>query len=589
MNLLFLTALITTLLHLTNGEYSIDHPMFLVSRVVEAKLYCLTADATATSVSYEMCDFAGEPANQIWYRTDDETLLTSLIPFDGFVNSNNRCLTEDSENGGGVFISACESEEGRQRFDTWPTDRQRIKIKSNEVCIAPDDTSDDITTISCDDEPRSLWRFHFVSCDDMMGRSPSRLCNSEGCMKAINAGVPDASNQVKVVDEPYADWWIYDGETADAICFGTGLTRLLRDPSLCLQTGDGSELDQDGTQMRVYPCDCNNELQQANGCDYEYTGDTTSIDDRAVQGETDWNDPLRFKKNDSENEYPLHLLTALPGFDNKIEPGDRFVANMIPEWGGDRLICLVQQGDGNFKVLRTDTVEDCQANIGRRVWSSGFQLDLPSAQYYTRMQRDGNLITRMINPRKTVWKTCSQQLGVDNAFSLVYNADETISILSSIGDEIWNSERDESCFIDRPLVLMSSAPGGQNRLDYQDRLRIPDPLTGLDVCLKTQGDGNFVVRRGDCDSLDADGLIFDSEYSVELPGAENYYTKLQRDGNLVTYTDKTNDWVWKTCSRQGAVSEDFSLVLEKDDSISILNRNGYPIWNSYFDDSCKAN
>ena len=127
-----------------------------------------------------------------------------------------------------------------------------------------------------------------------------------------------------------------------------------------------------------------------------------------------------------------------------------------------RFICVVQQGDGNFQVLRTESPEDCENKSGTSLFQSGFSLEQPSEKYYTRLQRDGNLITRTTDRKKTVWKTCSAQANADDEFSLVLNEDETLSILSSDGSEIWNSETDETCYIDRPLVLMSSASGGRN-------------------------------------------------------------------------------------------------------------------------------
>lgn len=234
MKLVYITfLLITTLLHLTKGEYGLDHPIFLVSRITEEKKWCLTADENANNVSLELCDFDAELPSQIWYRTDDENLLTSIVPIDDGVNKNNRCLTAKD---GNVYIDQCESEDvsgtNAQRFDTWPSDRQRIQIEStsgNTGCVAAEDATagGQITLLSCDDDSdRTYWRFHYVSCEPFKGGSGyERICYKEGCMKAFNAGDLNDSNQVKVVDDPYGDLWKFDGETADAVCFGTGLTR----------------------------------------------------------------------------------------------------------------------------------------------------------------------------------------------------------------------------------------------------------------------------------------------------------------------------------------------------------------------------
>ena len=83
-------------------------------------------------------------------------------------------------------------------------------------------------------------------------------------------------------------------------------------------------------------------------------------------------------------------------------------------------------------------------------------------------------------------------------------------------------------------------------------------------------------------------VIFRSGYSLNLPNKEKYFTKLQRDGNLITFTSQSEEWVWKTCSSQGSVSQDFFLVVDKDDTLSIINKAGKRIWNSAFDETCFA-
>lgn len=90
---LFITFfLLIVFLQHVDGEYGIDHPLFVVWGT-ENKIWCLTANSDATEVSLQLCDFEGAPANQIWYRTDDENFLTSLVPFDGWANENNSCLS----------------------------------------------------------------------------------------------------------------------------------------------------------------------------------------------------------------------------------------------------------------------------------------------------------------------------------------------------------------------------------------------------------------------------------------------------------------------------------------------------------------
>lgn len=70
MILYIITFLMIVVLQYANGEYGIDHPLFVVSWVTEERRWCLTANDEATDVSLELCDFDRAPANQIWYRTD---------------------------------------------------------------------------------------------------------------------------------------------------------------------------------------------------------------------------------------------------------------------------------------------------------------------------------------------------------------------------------------------------------------------------------------------------------------------------------------------------------------------------------------
>ena len=589
MKFLITTSLLIAFLQRASSEYGIDLPVIIVSRITKEKRWCLTASDDATDVSLQRCDFEGAPASQIWYRTDDENFLTSIVPFDGNVNSNNSCLSDDN---GKLFISPCEIGGGEQRFYSWPGPVVTIESHS-QGCVGLKDetprTGGEITIIPCENNGRSTWRYHYISCDPLSGNygyQYYRLCNNGGCIKAFNAGTRKTSNKVKVVVEPFADWWAFDGEAFDAICFGTGLLRLLRNPTLCLQTGNGTEPVKEGTQMRVYPCDCNSELQQ-NKCDREFLGCIikSAGSDRVVYGgESCWSNPNRISQQmpQVDNEFPVPLITAHADFDIKVESGDRFVANIAD----GRLICIVQQNDGNFRVLRVEDPGDCEDNSGTLIFDSGFSLKLPSNEkYYTRLQRDGNLVTRKSDSRKVVWKTCSAQGGMNDEVSLVLNENNSLSILSSIGDEIWNSEIDKSCYIGRPLILMTTAPGGQNKLEYGHPLKVSDPLTDSDVCLVQQGDGNFKVLRGGCNS---GAGLFRSGYSLNLPNNEKYYTKLQRDGNLITFKSVSGEWVWKTCSSQGAVSKVFSLVVDKDDTLSIIDENGELIWNSAFDSTCFA-
>ena len=598
MRLSIIAVVFTALIKHVNGDFGVDHPLFLVSRITEDQKWCLTANEEATEVSLELCDFGGAPNSQVWYRTDDEQILTSLVPLDTDSLGNNRCLAYEDDK---VFINACDSD--RIRFDSWPgwpweageyaPSESKLKAKSDPGgCVAPKDETPsaggEITLLSCDEADsgrRVVWRFYFVSCDGRGGGS-TRLCNDDGCIQADN------SNRVKVVEALYSDQWGKDGGPVEATCLGVGIIHLDRDPSLCLQ-----KVTQDGDQVQVHPCECNNELQQF-GC--EYWSDlslpcmyTTEGSDSVISSENCDAVPesklIGVPDYYPADEYPVTLLTAGQyTWQRTVEAGEREVRARAPTCFKDGVnlgcfICVIQQGDGNFRVLRSQNPGDCENKVGNSIFKSGFSLKQPNGEtYYTRLQRDGNLLTQTSDRKKTVWKTCSNQPNTNDEYALVLNADDSLSILTSDGNEIWNSETDEPCNVDRPLVLMSSASGGRNIVEHRSEFKVYDPLTDTDICVRLQGDGNFRVLRGGCTN-GSGTVIFRSGFV----GQDTYYTKLQRDGNLITFTE-SGDWVWKTCSSQGSVSQDFFLVLGKDDKLSIINDAGEPIWHSSFDRTCFA-
>lgn len=260
----------------------------------------------------------------------------------------------------------------------------------------------------------------------------------------------------------------------------------------------------------------------------------------------------------------------------------------IPE-PGNTYICLYLQGDGNFRVLRSDSQEDCNDNIGEFMYHSGFSLPLPGSpeSYYTRMQHNGQLITRQRLSNKAVWKTDSKQ-NTKEKFSLVLNQNDTLSILDQNGTEIWNSANGKTSVYDRPLTLMRTYPGYPSRVWYIRPIQKKDRLLDTYICLVQQGDGNFRVVRGDGCMENEGSLVYQSGLSKQLPNNEKYWTHLQRDGNLVTRRELTKKWEWATCSHDGEVNEDFSLVISKSDSLQILNQNGDIIWESDKDETCFA-
>lgn len=284
--------------------------------------------------------------------------------------------------------------------------------------------------------------------------------------------------------------------------------------------------------------------------------------------------------------YPMTLLMA--GFEDAVrfdEP--RVVGSVAPN---GTVICLFQQGDGNFRVLRSASHDDCSNNLGDLIYHSGFSLPYDiSDTYYTKLQVDGNLITRKETSNDWVWKSHSGQGDIDENFRLVLNADDTLSILDENEGTIWNSVTHETRTYKRPLVLMRSWPDRKSRAWFNRPLKVFDRLANTYVCIFQQGDGNFRVLRGDACNENKGSVIFRSGFSATRPHNEKYYTHLQRDGNLVTRSETTEMWTWTTCSSQGnGVEEYFNLVLTGSDTLAILDINGTEIWESAHDESCFA-
>ena len=118
-------------------------------------------------------------------------------------------------------------------------------------------------------------------------------------------------------------------------------------------------------------------------------------------------------------------------------------------------VCLIQQADGNFRVVRGD---DCRNNQGDLVYDTGLVYPLPhnGEKYWTMLQRDGNLVTRREVSKKWAWKSCSSQgPDVHEVFELVLTANDTLAIVDKNGIVIWESSRDEACFAEPNKMIGS--------------------------------------------------------------------------------------------------------------------------------------
>jgi len=591
--LLRITLMLVASFKITFGH---DHPLFLVSRITEDNTWCMTAKST--DVSLELCDFENASPNQIWYRFDDESIATD--------DTKETCLWYLDD--GDFFLAPCLGSE--QSTPTWwPLywrDETAVQLTDyeNEKCVAPvteiPTTGDKIKMLECQDDGRFAWHFHYATCDPMpYSYDLGRFCGDGGCLKAFNPTAANDSNQVKLVEEAISDVWMFDSWFDDALCFGSGQIRLNTNRDLCLQQGDTEEELSENVNLKVAPCECNNALQQFS-CGYHPERPrlnpdlcmAANIGSKQVIFR-DCNaadaDIVAFQYYYGEEQvFPMPLIVASPGFPTVVRVGEPWTAGYDPTT--DTFICLVQQADGNFRVLRSSTQEDCDKNKGDLVYHSRFSMPkLPNNEqyeYFTKLQRDGNLLTRKKDSGTAVWKTCSQQGNVSEDFWLVLNADETLSILNKNKSIIWNSAVDETCFYNRPLVLMSSPPNTPSVAHFGNPLVTLDRLTGYNICVIQQGDGNFRVLRGsDCTKNQGDRL-FHSGLNQILPNNEKYFTQLQKDGNLVTRKKLSKQAVWSTCSSNPALLGDYFLVLTQYDTLAIVDKNFVPIWESKHNKTC---
>lgn len=162
---------------------------------------------------------------------------------------------------------------------------------------------------------------------------------------------------------------------------------------------------------------------------------------------------------------------------------------LVPELSGGTFICLFQQGDGNIRILRSNSQDDCNNNVGTLIYHSGFSLELDNSNetYYTRLQHNGQLITRTTVSDKGVWKTHSSQGDVTEEFWLVLNEDDTLSILDANDTTIWNSATGKTRVYDRPLALMETYPNYNARVWFVRPIVVRDRLADSFVCLIQQG------------------------------------------------------------------------------------------------------
>ena len=294
------------------------------------------------------------------------------------------------------------------------------------------------------------------------------------------------------------------------------------------------------------------------------------------------------RERNAENTYPLvqqSLLGDTPPLvllSRRARQPRQVESNwpaVIPS--GDDVVCVLQQLDGNLRVIHSATKEDCLESKGRVIFDSKYSLDLyGDDSYVTKLQRDGNLVTRKVSTMETVWSTCNTGEGNIAEYSLVLNSDDTISIVDENERVYWKSDEDPVCpEALRELVLLRSADGYERRVDSSTQeVHVDDPYSYPDICLVQQSDGSFRVLRSYGCGDNSGRVFFDTDLALS---PDRYVTTLQKDGNLVTRHQPTGQWVWQSYSAQSGVRDDFSLLLNQDNSLSIIYSNtGKVIWKS---------
>lgn len=166
-----------------------------------------------------------------------------------------------------------------------------------------------------------------------------------------------------------------------------------------------------------------------------------------------------------------------------------------------------------------------------------------------------------------------------------------------------------ACFqltLGAPLGLLSMVPARNydvprpplhgNHVHVGEPQLIPEPNSDTFICLFQEIDGNLHVLRSlskaGCDNNDGDVLY---ESGVHLPLADEtyeYFTRMQWSGNLFTQKfvtdsgEKGSIGVWKTIAPQWYDHKAFTLVLNDDDTLSIMLENTTSIWDSPSGESC---
>mmetsp|Transcript_4814 Transcript_4814/g.13919 ORF Transcript_4814/g.13919 Transcript_4814/m.13919 type:complete len:468 (-) Transcript_4814:96-1499(-) len=256
---------------------------------------------------------------------------------------------------------------------------------------------------------------------------------------------------------------------------------------------------------------------------------------------------------------------------------------------GERLISpaadlyLDQQPNANLQLWKGSP-----ENPVMLLWENKVNASV-NTTYYTELQSDGSLVTysrdTTISGKSIVWRTEAKEPIVGQTYSLLVECDEEGRNLAIYAgppqrstERLWNAvtdtqsptprptlspvtnnapDRDPSC---DPVVLMKSGDflyPGKRLVDYERNFHFIQLL-----------DGNIEIRWGS-PAYPGD-LMWESGYVGSTDGA--YYTKLEANGNLVTWkTDQNYSFssVWGTSTHRPTLAV-YYLVLD-------CNKNGNKI------------
>eukprot|EP00521_Asterionellopsis_glacialis_P008794 CAMPEP_0195282806 /NCGR_PEP_ID=MMETSP0707-20130614/1557_1 /TAXON_ID=33640 /ORGANISM="Asterionellopsis glacialis, Strain CCMP134" /LENGTH=879 /DNA_ID=CAMNT_0040341857 /DNA_START=14 /DNA_END=2653 /DNA_ORIENTATION=+ len=225
---------------------------------------------------------------------------------------------------------------------------------------------------------------------------------------------------------------------------------------------------------------------------------------------------------------------------------------------GDRLnfgsygVFITQQHDGNLVIYKDNYP----------LWASGVVLD--QGNFFTRLQKDGNLVTRN-EAEEAVWSTDSHTDLEDDCFLAINLDDAQLEIIRgnefTPGELLW-----ESVNLPELIPPANNAPPLQelNKFVTVEYTLMPtDKILYVDDIVEYEGGYLMQQRNGAVVLMEyrEDGRtveIWTSGFTSDRDDA--YWTIMQTDGNLVTH-DSNGTPMWHSGSYQNVDEGGYYLVL----------------------------